>query len=113
MIRTAASALTAVLTLAACSSSGGSSGDQSGPYAQTWNKSYGDTTCGEYVHQMTSHERFAFAHDVIVRLGARDTSDAFAEQFAMDVLSDCQPAPGLKLSEAAAALATVDTQDFG
>ena len=61
---------------------------------------------------MTEHERFVAAHDWIIALGAHDQSDDFARTFEADVTTDCTPSPALKVAEVAAALATLDTNDF-
>jgi hypothetical protein len=81
-------------------------------YTQTWTVSYADTTCDQWLNQMTDNQRFVAGHDFIVALKAVDQSDSFAHTFADDISKDCQPAPQLKVSQVGAGIATLDTTDF-
>jgi hypothetical protein len=84
-----------------------------GKYEQTWSTSYINTTCDEWLHSMTDHERFVGAHDLANTLKAKDTSDAFAREFAVDLSTGCDTGvAGLKLADVAAGIATLATGDF-
>lgn len=111
-MRLLAGLLVSSVLLAGCTSSTNSTDTSTDPYNQTWTVSYADTTCGQWLNQMTDNQRFVAGHDFIVALGAVDLSDSFAQTFADDISMDCQPAPQLKVSQVGAGLATLDTNDF-
>lgn len=49
---------------------------ESTQYVQTWTKAYGDTTCAEYVVEMTDHQRMIMAGDMLIRLWRNEDADA-------------------------------------
>jgi len=110
MIRRCIVVLLALVALAGCSSSSGSK--TPGKYDQTWRGSYKTLTCAQWLHEMTADQRFVASHDFVIALKARDTSDSFARSFVVNISRDCEPVQSLKVAEVAAALATIDTNDF-
>jgi hypothetical protein len=64
----------AALMLGGCgpSSSGSSAPPASGKYEQTWTMSYGETTCGHFLTEMTDKQRWVMAADMLVGARKRD-----------------------------------------
>lgn len=111
-----------LFSLTACSSSGDAAGNcdaqcqtnlvaANAPSA-TWSKDYQHTTCGDWLNQMTPDEQMTASRDLIRRLGAKDTSDDFASDFIGDISTACKGSATISLSDVAASLATIDTDDF-
>jgi len=89
---------------------------ESTKYVQTWTKDYGDTTCAEFVDEMTTQQRFVMAGDMLVRVwraedpDARIPTDEEMTSFAVAVglvCADEELADVLKATEIAAALYTL------
>ncbi|MGZ4532973.1 MAG: hypothetical protein ACXVXP_11555 [Mycobacteriaceae bacterium] len=70
MMRTCLVVGVALLAFTGCESSTGASDDK---YEQTWSKSYGETTCSEWISDMSQHEMWVAAADMVTH--ARDTDD--------------------------------------
>ncbi len=88
----------------ACSSSdGGSSSDK---YKQTWTRSYSDTTCSQWLHVMSSQQRFAGAADILTAArnevdgGTGLPSDALINEFASGLDNVCV-VPSMTVTDAA------------
>jgi MFS superfamily sulfate permease-like transporter len=69
------------------------------------------TPCSQWL-RMEASDQEAMSSALITALDAKDTSDSFAAEFAADISTDCEAGPTLKVSEVAAALAALDTDDF-
>lgn len=64
----------ALITLTACgNATPRSDGGSSNKYTQTWTKSYTDTSCDDWISQMTDKQQWAAAADMLA--GARDKGD--------------------------------------
>ena len=72
--------------------------ESTGEYTQTWAKTYGKTTCTEFRTEMSGHETFVAAADMLVN--ARKATDAslsfpsddLITRFQTDLLSNCNTA---------------------
>ena len=98
-VRKAASCFGLGLALAICAACGGSivttSAPQSTRYNQTWTKSYGLTTCGDWNNEMTDSEQWVAAADILT--GARKKwdggedlpADSLITQFQREITGAC------------------------
>jgi len=93
--------------LVGCSSSGSPSAAPRSN-ASTW----ASATCRDWLDGMSSDERVAAAEQFVGAMHGYDRSRSFARTFARSITTDCEPAPQSKVDEVAAALATLDTNDF-
>ena len=87
------------LGLAICAACGGSivttAAPQSARYNQTWTKSYGLTTCGDWNDEMTDSEQWVAAADILT--GARKKwdggedlpADSLITQFQREITAAC------------------------
>ncbi|MFB7732791.1 hypothetical protein ACFC08_00025 [Streptomyces sp. NPDC056112] len=85
-----------------------------GKYDQTWTTPYSDTSCGAYLNEMNSHERWVTAADMLV--GARKTdggsslpADSEVSRFQADVSTACEASADIKITEVGAAIYTMDS----
>lgn len=83
-----------------------------GPYQQTWTKSYGTTTCSEWIDLMDEHERFVAAADMLYAAWKGDGVDRLPPDATIRIMqsaiSESCRGPGeeieLKIAEPAAFL---------
>lgn len=115
------SSVAASLLLAACSGGGDNADAQSAgarsKYEQTWSKAYKDTTCDEWLTQMSSQQQFAAAADMLT--GARNKGDggsglppdALISDFQAGVTNVCV-IPTMTLTDAAVGLYLTDRDRY-
>ncbi|MCU1668057.1 MAG: hypothetical protein JWP40_984 [Blastococcus sp.] len=114
MARTAA-IITALLLLAGCSSNGSSGASGSAKYDQTWTKSYGSTTCGEFKSRMSEHERFVMAADMIGstaadRTGNKDLPpDSLVDNVVSQMSTACEADSSVAMTDIAVGLFMIDS----
>ena len=104
----------AALLMAGCGTSAGQE-STSGKYDQTWQTPYGQTTCGDWRSQMSEHERWVAAADMLVGIrdqwGIKDMpSDSLVDTFKDDITQGCEPIASLTLTDTAASLAMIGGQ---
>lgn len=69
--------------------------DRAAAYVQTWERSYSDTNCAQWKHEMTEQERFAGAADILVSAwqkfdsSADFPSDSLIRQFRNSISLAC------------------------
>jgi hypothetical protein len=96
---------------------GCSSGDASSKYEQTWPKGYSRTSCDEWLHDMSSDQRFAAAADMLT--GARNKGDggtglppdSMIEEFEAGIDNVCVE-PTMSLTGAGAGLYLTERSRF-
>ena len=96
-----------------------SSSSSTDKFKQTWPTAYAQTTCAQWLSEMTSAQQFAAAADMLV--GAQSTddksatlpSDSLIESFAGDVSEGCQPMASMKITDAAIGVYTFGRQQYG
>jgi len=98
-VRKSMSCLGLGLGLAICAACGGSivttHASQSTTYNQTWTKSYGLTTCGDWNDEMTDSQQWVAAADILTGArkkwdGAEDPpADSLITQFQRDITEAC------------------------
>lgn len=111
-----------VLLIGYCSIAGSRSSDTSGTpstekYTQTWSKSYADTTCSDWLGNMTKAQEFAAAADMLA--GARNKgdggtglpSDALINEFSGGITTACV-VPTATLTDIAVALYLTERERF-
>lgn len=113
--------LTAIaLVLAACSSAPAApaasrqpqAAPTIGPYQQTWTKSYGSTTCSDWIDLMNDHEQFVAAGDMLFAAWKGDGVDRLPPDATIRIMQSaitesCRgpgEEAGIKIAEAAAFL---------
>jgi len=110
--------LAILITFVSClagsgSSNSGSSGNQgaaANKYTQTWTKSYSSTTCDEWLHDMTSSQKFAAAADMLASArnkidgGSGIPSDSLISEFQGGISNVCQDVPTWSIAETAVLL---------
>lgn len=117
---TTAVILTAGLLLAGCASTDDGSGagtSSTSKYDQTWDTSYAETTCTQWLEEMSPQQRFAAAADMLT--GARNKgdggdglpSDDLINEFKAGVDNACVE-PTAKLAEIGAALYLTERSTF-
>lgn len=111
-----------VVVLTGCGEDDSGSGDgeqELGKYEQTWDKSYGDTSCREWRKVMTDHERFAGSADMIISAWRVDgvegqlPEDQMVESFAANLSVACEANGQLVASEVGATLYVTAKDQFG
>jgi hypothetical protein len=110
-VRKSMACLGLVLGLAICAACGGSivttSAPQSTTYNQTWTKSYGLTTCGDWNDAMTDSQQWLAAADILT--GARKKwdgdedrpADSLITRFQLDITEACSVDDNHQLPEIA------------
>lgn len=108
-----AALIAVIVGFASCQSAGGDDGagvsGVDSKYVQTWEASYSETTCAEWLGEMTPAQQFAGAADMLT--GARNKgddgtglpSDALIEEFAEGISTACV-IPSMSLAEMGATL---------
>jgi len=110
-VRKSMAGLGLLLGLAICAACGGSivttSAPQSTTYNQTWTKSYGLTTCGDWNDAMTDSQQWVAAADILT--GARKKwdgdedrpADSLISRFQRDITEACSVDDNHQLPEIA------------
>ncbi len=88
-----------------------------GKFEQTWPKSYGETTCGEWESAMTVDQQRVAAADMLVGAQSRDggnslPSDSLIEAFRRDISVACEAEATLTINEIAAGVYVIGRDQY-
>lgn len=119
MKRTATLAAVAVLTIGGCSVPESTS-DDAGPekFEQTWETSYGDTTCGQWINEMNQHETFVASADMLLTGQQNDgreegvPDDELIEEFKRGMNEVCGVEASMPISQVGSLLYVTERATF-
>jgi hypothetical protein len=87
-----------------------SASENPGKYEQTWDVAYNETSCDQFLHDMTVHEQFVTAADMIRRAATSDDlpPDVMVNEVARRLGAACNTFQPSRLTDAAIGIFTVD-----
>jgi hypothetical protein len=104
-----------ILMLGGCGGNNPSGASGAGKYDQSWSKTYASTTCDEFASQMTEHEQFVMAADMITstaadRTGNKDLPpDSLVDNVVSQMSTACEADSTVKMTDIAVGLFMIDS----
>jgi len=113
-LSTFSAGLLVVLSLTACSKSTAAQEK----FNQTWPTGYGQTTCQQWLAEMTSAQKFVAAADMLVGARSHDDenaglpSDSLIRSFENDIGQGCEPIATMTISDAAVSIYLIGRDQY-
>ena len=114
-MRKHASVLLVLVTLTGCGSSAG----PDAKFTQTWPTPYAQTTCSQWMGDMTEAQKFTAAADMLVGAQSTDNKNAdlpdddLINAFAGDLTQGCEPIATMAITDAAISIYLIGRDKYG